>query len=305
MIRFTITHTTEYKYTSPASLSYNEARMVPRSFSTPLFNQNCLTHQVSTAPIWRDHSLRQDYFGNSVLYFTVREPHSEMGITISSEVKVTPSADNPQDRSSYENWALNSPSWEMVADRLKTDSSSELLAAREFTIDSPLASAFGGAYEYSARAFTPKRPILAATRDLMQQIFEEFEYKPGATSIYTSIGQVYATKSGVCQDFAHFMLACLRSRGLAARYMSGYIETLPRPGQEKLQGADASHAWVSVYVPEMGWVDFDPTNDLIPHVQHITLAWGRDFTDVTPLKGIFFGGGEHKLVVAVDVRRSQ
>lgn len=303
MTEFFVTHTTEYVYSTLASLSYNEARMVPRTFSNYLLRQTCLSKEIRTDPIWRDQRLRKDYFGNQVLYFTMRQPHSKMQITIESQISIEPSPHNPVVRDQYNAWSQDSPSWETVRDWLNKATTAEADSVREYALDSPMAARFDGAFEYAAESFTPDRPLLAAVRDLMQRIYVEFEYKPGSTNIYTPIGQVYATKSGVCQDFAHFMLACLRAYGLAGRYMSGYIETLPRAGQEKLQGADASHAWIAVYLPQHGWVDFDPTNDLIPYDQHITLAWGRDFADVTPLKGIFFGGGENALSVSVDVRR--
>lgn len=303
MPTYSITHITEYAYSAAASLSYNEARMVPRAFKTGLLGQTVHAKEMRSDPVWRDSRLRLDSYGNPVLYFTVRQPHQRMQIEISSVVEVVPTPGNPVKRERYDAWAAASQPWETVAAEMQLQRDPDLLPALEFLLDSPLASVFDGALAYGEAAFRPGRPVLAAVRHLMRQIFEEFEYKPGSTDIYTSIGQVYATKSGVCQDFAHFMLACLRARGLAARYVSGYIETLPRPGQEKLQGADASHAWVSVYVPGIGWIDFDPTNDLIPYEQHITVAWGRDFSDVTPLKGIFFGGGEHELSVSVNVDR--
>lgn len=303
MTEFLVKHTTEYDYSTLASLSYNEARMSPRSFTSCLLTQTCHTKEIESDPVWRDHRFRKDYFGNQVLFFTMRQPHSSMRITIESGVSIEPSLQNPVKRDQYDAWSLDSPDWESVREWIDSEWSEEAYVVKEYTLDSPMIPKFDGALEYAEESFTPKRPVLAATRDLMRRIYEEFDYKPGSTNIFTPIGQVYANKSGVCQDFAHFMIACLRSKGLAARYMSGYIETLPRPGQEKLQGADASHAWVAVYLPHLGWVDFDPTNDQIPFDQHLTLAWGRDFSDVTPLKGIFFGGGENQLSVSVDVSR--
>ncbi len=157
--------------------------------------------------------------------------------------------------------------------------------------------------DYAAPSFPAGRGILEAVRNLMQRIFQDLDFVPGATNIATPISEVLEKRRGVCQDYAHLMVGCLRAQGLAARYVSGYIETLPPPGQEKLQGSDASHAWCSVFVPQLGWVDFDPTNNLLPSDQHIYLGWGRDFSDVTPLKGVFFSTGNHSISVSVDVIR--
>ena len=156
---------------------------------------------------------------------------------------------------------------------------------------------------FAEQSFTPARPLLAAMVDLTRRIFTEFTYDPHFTTIVTPLSDVLAHRRGVCQDFAHLEIACVRAMGLPARYVSGYLETLPPPGKEKLRGADASHAWLSAYIPEQGWVDFDPTNNQIPSEQYITTAWGRDYGDVTPLKGVIFGGGEHTLAVSVDVER--
>ncbi len=283
-IRYRITHTTAYEYEEPASLSYNEARLLPRTFTTPLFAQERVNQEIATEPVWRDARERQDCFGNDVLYFTLRQPHGEMQISVTSEVLLTP---QPPPLPS-------SVTWEDVQTRLVQDAA--LLPLREFVLDSPLVPLLSPIRPYAAESFTAKRPLLEATQDLMQRIYADFTYQPGTTTITTPLRQVLEEKSGVCQDFAHFMLACLRLQGLAARYVSGYIET-------ELEGSAASHAWVSVFVPDLGWIDFDPTNNCIPRDQHITLGWGRDFSDVTPLKGIFFGGGQSELRVLVDVAR--
>lgn len=148
------------------------------------------------------------------------------------------------------------------------------------------------------------RPLLDAARDLTRRIYQDFTYDPHFTTVATPLDQVLENRRGVCQDFAHLAIGCLRSMGLAARYISGYLETIPPPGQPRMEGADASHAWLAVYLPTLGWVEFDPTNDCMPGEQHITLAWGRDYGDVVPLKGIMSGGGSHELEVGVDVKRS-
>ena len=170
-------------------------------------------------------------------------------------------------------------------------------------LPSPFVTVFPEVRDFAQPSFPPQFPLLEAVAGLMQRIYHEFDFVAGTTSIATPLLEILEKRKGVCQDFAHLMLACLRSHGLAARYMSGYIETLPAPGKEKLTGTDASHAWCAIYVPGLGWVDFDPTNNLIPQEQHVVLGWGRDFSDVTPLKGVVFGDGRHTLSVAVDMQR--
>ena len=286
MIRYRVTHATAYEYEYPASLSYNEARLLPRSFSTPLFMQTRLAQEIITEPVWRDARDRQDCFGNDVLYFTIQQPHSGMQITATSEVLITPAPP----------LAHPGPTLETVQATMLKTTNPTLLPLRQFMMKSPLVPLLSQIQPYARDSFWGKRPLLEATQDLMQRIYTDFTYQPGTTTITTPLRQVLDEMSGVCQDYAHFMLACLRLQGVAARYVSGYIET-------ELEGSAASHAWVSVFIPELGWVDFDPTNNCIPKEQHITLGWGRDFSDVTPLKGIFFGGGQSELMVTVDVVR--
>ena len=178
-----------------------------------------------------------------------------------------------------------------------------LLRVSEFILPSQLTPLEKGIRDYTLTSFTAGKNLIEGCKDLMARIFHEFQYDPGFTTISTPLSVVFAQKRGVCQDFAHFALACLRSVGLAGRYVSGYIETLPPEGEEKLEGADATHAWFAIFVPNYGWIDFDPTNNVLPSEQHITLAVGRDFSDVTPLKGVVFGGGSQLLDVAVDMIR--
>jgi transglutaminase-like putative cysteine protease len=194
--------------------------------------------------------------------------------------------------------------WETVRYELYQQLSPEFLEARYFVLDSPFVYIFPKLTAYAEKSFSKNRPILEAVADLMRRIYEDFTFVSGATTIATPISEVLEKRQGVCQDFAHLMIGCVRSQGLPARYVSGYIETIPPPGQEKLAGTDASHAWCSVYVPEIGWVDFDPTNNLMPKDQHIVIGWGCDFSDVTPIKGVLFNTGRHKLKVSVDVVRS-
>jgi transglutaminase-like putative cysteine protease len=239
----------------------------------------------------REHT---DFFGNRVRYFSIQQPHKVLEVLAASEVEVAPVA--------QPDFAL-SPPWEVVVARLRDGREKATLDSRIFCLPSPFVPLLPAALEYASPSFPPGRPVLEAVADLMGRIYHEFEYDPHFTTVATPLAKVLEHRKGVCQDFAHLALSSLRGLGLAARYVSGYLETLPPPGQVKLQGADASHAWYSVYVPDTGWVDFDPTNDQVPGEQHITAAVGRDYQDVTPLRGVFYGGGEHELQVGVDVCR--
>jgi transglutaminase-like putative cysteine protease len=184
--------------------------------------------------------------------------------------------------------------------RLRTNED-EVLDALQFVIPSPHANYLPEIKEYAAISFVEKRSLLFSVIDLMQRIFHDFKFVEGFTTISTPLSEVFENKKGVCQDFAHVMISCLRSNGIPARYVSGYIETLPPPGKKRLTGADASHAWVSVFFPEFGWIDFDPTNNQIVKNQHIVVAWGRDYSDVAPVKGVVITGGGNELKVSVDV----
>ncbi len=297
MVRYQIVHKTEYIYEEAASLCYNETRLLPRPLVTPLFAQTVQESHISVHPIWDDSRERTDYFGNRVLYYTIRQPHASMAMTVTSQVEITP---GPADF----NAALPpSPAWEETAARLQSESVPEWMETRQFALASPHVPILAEAARFARPSFPKGRPLLAGAADLMTRIYSSFDFEPGVTTISTPIDEVLRSRAGVCQDFAHLMLGCLRALGLAARYMSGYIETTAPPGQEKLQGSDASHAWCALFVPGLGWVDLDPTNNLLPHDQHIVLGWGRDYGDVTPLKGVFFGEGKHALRVSVDVAR--
>jgi transglutaminase-like putative cysteine protease len=191
--------------------------------------------------------------------------------------------------------------WEAVRDQLAVDRSPAVLEAYQYVFDSPHVPTSSDLAAFAAISFTPGRPWLEALLDLTRRIYTEFKYDKTATNIRTPPGEVLRLRRGVCQDFAHLQIGCLRSLGLAARYVSGYLVTSPPPGQPRLVGADASHAWLSAYSPEQGWVDVDPTNDLIPSLKHVSLAWGRDYSDVSPIKGVYIGGGHNGMTVAVDV----
>jgi transglutaminase-like putative cysteine protease len=290
-MRYRITHRTAYSYASQVTLCHNEAHLAPRSCGV----QRVLAHKLSIEPHPAAYSEHRDFFGNHVAYFAVQQPHTELLVTATSEVELDTDIGRLHLRSNT--------AWEEAAAGIQSQLNPASLDARQYLLDSPMVRASAQISEYAAASFPRNRPLAEAVHDLMQRIHLDFSYQPGFTEIATPLEQVFAHRRGVCQDFAHLAIACLRTRGLAARYVSGYLETLPPPGQTKMQGADASHAWFSVYDPDVGWLDFDPTNNQIPMDQHITTAWGRDYADITPLKGVIFGGGRHKAQVGVDVER--
>jgi transglutaminase-like putative cysteine protease len=234
----------------------------------------------------------EDYFGNPITHLTIQTPHPELIVEAKTLVEVMKPDPIHVDQS---------PPWDQVVQQLQGPVNSATLEAQQFLYDSPYITMDDGTYEFVQKCFPPGRPLLAGVRDLTSRIFEEFTYEGGVTEISTPVKDVLASRKGVCQDFAHLEIAALRSLGLPARYISGYLLTHPPEGQEKLVGADASHAWLATWCPDLGWVDFDPTNNLIPGDEHITLAWGRDYGDVSPINGFMVGGGHHTLTVSVDV----
>ncbi len=290
-MRYRVTHTTSYEYTGMVGHSYNEARLLPRECR----QQRLISSRLEISPKESDFRVREDFFGNKIAYFAITEPHSEFVVTAISEVEV---------HGNVGQLGLSrGNSWEEVKDILQRDKHMEVLEARQYTLDSPDIKTGPELAAYAKKSFTPGRPLFEAANDLMQRIYHDFTFDPEFTTLSTPVNTVLEHRRGVCQDFAHVAIGCIRSCGLAARYVSGYIETLAPPGKEKLVGSDASHAWFSVYVPDMGWMDFDPTNNQIPGDQHIIVAWGRGYGDVTPLKGVVFGGQDHELKVSVDVAR--
>ena len=290
-MNYKIIHKTEYSYSDSVNLCYNEARLTPRNF----VHQHCSESQFVVDPEPGACRERQDFFGNTVHYFTIQQPHRELSVTVTSHVQV-------KGRERQLDFAEHL-AWEEVRQRLQTDRGSEILELRQYILDSAMIPMMPELRTYAERSFAKERPLLEAVEDLTTRLYADFTYDPGFTTIATPLAEVIQHRRGVCQDFAHLGIGCLRSLGLAARYVSGYIETDPPLGQESLEGADASHAWFSVYLPQLGWVDFDPTNNQIPTDQHITVAWGRDYADVTPLKGVVFGSGTHELSVSVDCQR--
>ncbi|NBB10848.1 transglutaminase family protein [Pseudomonas sp. SLFW] len=288
---YQILHDTHYKYDSPVSLAQQLAHLWPRC--SPW--QRCLEQhlEISPAPTTRRDEL--DVFGNPLTRLAFERPHDELQVNARLQIEVLerPALDFRQ-----------SPAWELTRSTLTysaTKMSPDILEACRYRFESPYVHLKQSFVEFSAGCFPEGEPLLLCAQALMEKIFDEFTFDGEATQVATPLVEVLETRRGVCQDFAHLMLACLRSRGLAARYVSGYLLTQPPPGQPRLIGADASHAWVSVFCPVLGWVDFDPTNNIQPALEHISLAWGRDFSDVSPLRGVILGGGNHDPEVRVTV----
>lgn len=283
-----IKHYTDYQYVDTVALSHNLVHLTARGCP----GQTCLRHELEVSIPPAVLTFQDDFFGNPVTLFTVQVPHRKLSVCAVNEVEVHPAA-APE--------PMRTVPWEQVRSTLRADRGAPTLDAYQFTFDSPYISrdeALGG---YASPSFGPGRPLLDAVLDLTRRIHADFRYDTTATTTATPLSDVLALRRGVCQDFAHLEIGCLRSLGLAARYVSGYLLTTPPPGQQRLVGADASHAWLSVYCPPFGWIDVDPTNDQIPYDRHIVLAWGRDYDDVSPIRGVILGGGPHSVAVGVDV----
>ena len=286
-MRYRVRHTTTYAYSNTVSVCHNELHLCPRQ----CHHQTCTFHELLVFPEAALVSRSVDYFGNPVTFFTLQEPHQALTMTANSVVEVAP-VEAPA--------VAASPAWEDVRDAVRRDRSASGLEAYQFVFDSPYVQASADLLAYAAPSFTPRRPLLEAVWDLTERIHAEFTYDPYATAVNTPLGDVMRHRRGVCQDFAHLQIGCLRSLGLAVRYVSGYLVTQPS-GPSALSGSEASHAWLSVYCPGQGWVDVDPTNSLWPSDRHVTVAIGRDYGDVSPIKGVFLGGGYHTMEVVVDV----
>jgi transglutaminase-like putative cysteine protease len=287
-MRYHVCHRTTYDYAASVSLSQHQMRLRPRAYS----KQKSSNYTISIEPTPRDTHQYTDYFGNPTLFATVEGSHARLEIRSEFDVDVL---------SEPELIPAETPPWEIVRDRSRGVQIGVGLEANEFLFDSPLLKASDDFAGFARRSFPNGRPILEAALDLTSRIYDEFTFDQTATDITTPILQVLKQKRGVCQDFAHLQIVCLRSLGIPARYVSGYINTVPPPGQPKLAGADASHAWISFYCDGLGWIDLDPTNNMIPDREHITVAWGRDFSDISPIRGVSLGSGIHSLSVAVDV----
>ena len=299
--RYHVLHETHTRYQHQVTLSQQYVHLTPLEFAF----QHVQWHHVTVQPHTTDTINGVDYFGNSMRYFMMPTPHQEL--IVQSEFAV----DLAQRPTLVE--LTESQPWEYLRNvlqrhQLPPDSAHQWGAnhhqtkqASQFLYASPHVSCSAILRDYAALSYTPNRPLLEAAFDLTQRIFNDFEFDATATDISTPVEEVFRGRRGVCQDFAHLMIACIRSLGLPARYVSGYILTHPPAGQPRLIGADASHAWVSVYCPTLGWIDFDPTNRCLVQHEHITLGFGRDFSDVTPMRGIVLGGGEQQLEVKVTV----
>jgi transglutaminase-like putative cysteine protease len=285
---FEISHTTTYDYLSEVSVSHHLLRLTPRDSS----RQNCLAHELAILPRPGAVSVRLDYFGNPTHFVGVETPHKQLVITSRSRIAISP-VFIPE--------PLETPAWETARARSRDDYSGEAIESHEFAYPSPLVPAPQEFADYARPSFTPLRPVLDAVADLTQRIAQDFVFDPAATTVTTPVSDVFRQRRGVCQDLAHVQIACLRSHSLPVRYISGYIETSPSPGQPKLRGVDASHAWVSFFCPGHGWIDVDPTNNCFPSLRHITIGWGRDYSDVCPTRGVLIGGENQTLRVAVDV----
>jgi transglutaminase-like putative cysteine protease len=288
-MRYEVKHLTRYAYGAPVDLGYHLLRLVPPA--TP--RQRPLAHAIALDPKPERVGAFTDHFGNEIRHVAIERRHDTFAAELSATVEVSPAKTAPPE----------GPAWEEAAAAIRDDGFTAEWAAAEFAYASPLAPDSDlAARAYCAESFTPRRPIVAALRDLTTRVNRDFAYVPGATTISTPVAEVMHTRRGVCQDFAHVMIAGLRALGLPARYVSGYIRTYAPAGGEERRGGDASHAWAAAWCgPALGWIEFDPTNDLVVNEEHIVLAYGRDFSDVSPLRGVILGGGAHTADVSVTV----
>lgn len=287
--RYHVIHETLYRYSSTVSVSQHLLHLAPRNWEY----QKLEHFQLEISPTPAQQTSGQDWFGNSSMRLALRQPHDMLRLIAASTVNVLP---RPTD------WrGERGRPWDQVARMLATFPSPAPLDAQEFALASAQVPLLEEVRAWAAVSFPPGRPVLDGARHLMSRIFREFEFDPEASTVATPVAVTFRQRRGVCQDFAQLMLCALRSLGLAARYMSGYILTHPAPGKPRLIGADASHAWVAVWCPDNGWVSFDPTNNLQPDVEHVVLGWGRDFGDVTPMRGVILGGASHEVEVQVTM----
>jgi transglutaminase-like putative cysteine protease len=286
MTRYALRHATLYRYARSVDLANHLLHLTPRHL--PGQSVESVRLDVSPTPAWRTEGF--DHHGNGVTWLSVESPHDRLEVILEAVVHVG-FAPPPA--------AHTTPRWESVREAVAWGVGAE---AAEFALPSTHAPADPAAGAYVAQSFPPGRPVLSGLLELTSRIKRDFAFKPGVTTISTPVSQVLALRGGVCQDFAHLMIAGLRAIGLPARYCSGYVRTRPAPGQVRRQGADQSHAWVGAWMgPGFGWVDLDPTNDLILRDEHVLLGWGRDYADISPVKGILLGGGKQTLDVSVDL----
>lgn len=290
--QYRIEHSTTYRYSQPVLLSHQQLHLKPRS----LEHQHSGFHEIAITPAPTLRREITDAFGNPMTEIAIESPHTALEIIAHTRINASAAA-IPE--------AEHTPAWEGVREALRYRAGWHpgpcILEATKFLFESPHARVKRELRAYTADCFEAGRPVLSAAVALMGKIHDQFKFDSAATTITTPVMKFFKEKRGVCQDFAHFMISCLRSIGLAARYMSGYLLTQPPPGKPRRAGADASHAWVALFIPENGWIALDPTNNLIPSLEHLVLGWGRDFADVTPLRGVINGGGIQTLEVKVTV----
>ncbi len=289
MSDFLVRHRTTYRYAGDVAYSRLIAHLVPRA--TARQRPHAVDLRLSPDPVKR--SERPDFFGNTTSWFTIDEPHDVLDVLAESRVSVDPIPPYVADAT---------PAWEIVRASFELPATPAELDAVQYTFDTPLTETDRDVVAYARMSFQRGRPLLDCALDLNARIHADFRFDAEATTTQTTVRDAFELRAGVCQDLAHVGIACVRSMGLAARYVSGYLLTHPPPGRERLIGADASHAWFAVWIPPYGWIDLDPTNDMLPSSEHITVAWGREYGDVSPIHGIISGGGsEHDVDVAVDV----
>lgn len=285
-MEYDVRHRTTYRYIQDVSYSCHVAHLLPRATQAQTVEHAEIA--LSQTPSRRRRF--DDYFGNSIEWFAIDQPHAVLDVVSTARVRVAPAP--PLE-------AKKSAPWQTV--RAALAAATEAGDAVQYIFDSPLTHSRAAIADYAGKSFAPGRPILDGALDLMHRIHADFRYDTSVTDASTPVDRVFEIRSGVCQDLAHVGIACLRALGLAGRYVSGYLLTRPPPGQPRLLGADASHAWFAVWAPPFGWVDLDPTNDMRPGEEHVTVAWGRDYGDVAPLNGVIAGGAEHIVEVGVDV----
>lgn len=294
---YNIYHKTSFKYQSQVSFSHNIARLKPKDFPC----QKLLEFSMEVEPaVYESHEFL-DIFGNTNTHMLIREPHQTLSVIGRSKVEISEELIEKRIQSLKE----NSMTYTQAMQRLSQFNAQDL-EAKQFLFESKLIpNASQAIKQYALESFHDDRDIFEATHEFMGRIFHDFEFLSGFSDVTTPVEKIFEAKKGVCQDFAQFAISALRTIGLPAKYMSGYIETLPPEGEEKLFGVDASHAWFAVYIPNAGWAEFDPTNNIIPKEQHILLGSGRDYHDISPLKGVVVSSGNSKLSVMVDVRREK
>lgn len=287
-MRYRIRHTTSCRYSHAILHAQHVLHLNPRVLPRQRLHMN----RIAIEPEPETLVQHVDYFGNPVTYLTFDAPHRRLAVRVDFDVEVMPPSDfDPSE----------SPSWEIIRDEARQTATREAQEASLFAFASAMVPPIPALRDYATSSFTPGRPVGEAAFDLIARIHSEFIYDPVATSIATPLADVLRHRRGVCQDFAHLAVGCLRAMGVPARYVSGYLRTVPPAGEERLVGADATHAWISVWCGGGLWLDLDPTNGMRGSADMVTLAWGRDYDDVSPIKGVLIGGGEQMLTVEVDV----